>query len=384
MQNALNINRVFWVLLILFCMFSLLLVYSSVVTLAYRYHQGDAEFYLLKHALILLFGLALCYFVQQSNFVFFGRISGPLYILAVILLIITLFKGVSVGEASRWLEIPGTNLSFQPSDPAKLILILFTGRNLVKYKEDMIPFKRFLIRFILPAAVMFLLIFPVNLSTAVLLMCNVVLLVWVAGAPHKNIFFLFLLSLLAAGIIVGLIWFFPQVIPRGQTWKSRIESYVGKKEKGNYQAEQAKIAIASGGVLWGKGPGKSIQRAFLPQASSDFIFAILVEEYGILISVFVMLLYIILFYRCLQIYHQSPNEFGSIITMGISIGIVFQAFINMLVAVNLIPVTGQPLPLISMGGTSIWFTMISLGLIMSVNLYTHRKKNRMVEADQSS
>ncbi|MCX8080737.1 MAG: FtsW/RodA/SpoVE family cell cycle protein [Bacteroidia bacterium] len=374
LQKHLGANRGLWVMLIFFGMISLLLVYSSVMTLAYRFHQGNTEFYLLKHAAILLFGLTIGYTIQKVKYVFWGRISVFLYIFILPLLAFTLFNGISVGEASRWLEIPGINLSFQPSDPAKLILILFTCRNIVKYPEALHDFKKFMLRFILPAVLMCLFIFPANLSTAILIFLNTILILWISGASIKNLFYLFLILTVIGIVFFTLIWFVPEFVPRGKTWKSRIENFSNEKSSGNYQAEQAKIAIASGGLVFGKGPGNSIQRAFLPQASSDFIFAIMVEEYGVLISILVLFFYLILLYKGIQIYRSCEHPFGATVALGLVISIVVQALVNMMVAVNLIPVTGQPLPLISMGGTSIWFTMVAMGIIMSINNKIHQKK----------
>jgi cell division protein FtsW len=373
-QKLTGANRGLWIMLIVFSMISMLLVYSSIMTLAYRFHQGNTEFYLIKHALILLFGLFIGYGIQKIKYVFWGKISFLLYLFIIPLLAFTLFNGISVGEASRWLEIPGLNLSFQPSDPAKLILILYLSRNLVKYPEDLRNFKKFLLRFILPPALMCLFIFPANLSTAALIFLNALLLIWIGGAPIKNLLYLLIILLATSVLFISLIWYAPDLIPRGKTWKSRIENFTGKKDSGNYQAEQAKIAIASGGILFGKGPGNSIQRAFLPQASSDFIFAIMVEEYGMVISVFVLFLYLILFYKGIQIYRSCDQPYGSLVALGLILSIVMQAMVNMMVAVNLMPVTGQPLPLISMGGTSIWFTMMAMGIIMSINNRIHHKK----------
>lgn len=378
--NYLKGDKVMWAIMILFSILSVLVVYSAVVTLAHKFRQGDAGFYLFKQLLLVLAGFALAILFHRFKYTVFSRISQIGLILTVPLLLYTLMKGVSSGEASRWLEIPGLKLTFQTSDFAKLMLIIYVARVLVLKADELHDFKVVLKHLIFPVALVCLLILPANFSTAALLFINCLALMFFGGLPLK------VLSKILAGILLfGVLlftwlWLAPESIPggRGLTWKSRIESFSNGETKSNYQSEQAKIAIATGGVI-GKGPGNSTQRAFLPQASSDFIYAIIIEEYGLLIGFGIVFLYMVLLYRGVKILRDNDKPFGGLLAIGLSFSLVFQALVNMAVAVNLLPVTGQPLPLISMGGTSIWFTMIALGIIISVSRSTEDKTEEDLE-----
>ncbi|MGE0568673.1 MAG: FtsW/RodA/SpoVE family cell cycle protein [Bacteroidia bacterium] len=359
-------DKVIWAIMFLLSLLSVLVVYSAVVTLAHKFKQGNAEFYLVKHFGLICAGLFLAYLFHKMKYTSFSKVAQIGFYLCIPLLLFTLLKGVSTGEASRWIEIPGTKLTFQSSDIAKIILLLYVARTLT-LKQDMIQtFKGLTIHLLLPILIICLLILPANFSTAALLFSNCFFLMFVGKVNIK--FLGYILAICFAGtILLGtLVYTAPNLIPRGKTWKSRIEHFIKSDSKGNYQSEQAKIAVATGGLI-GKGPGNSTQRAFLPQASSDFIYAIIIEEYGILTGVLIIFLYLILFFRGIRILRDTDKTFGGLISVGLSFSLVFQALINMAVAVNLFPVTGQPLPLISMGGTSILFTMISLGIIISVS-----------------
>jgi cell division protein FtsW len=359
-------DKVIWTVVLLLSLLSVLVVYSSVVALAYRYKNGDTASYLIKHIFIVGSGIFLMYLIHKVKYSYFSRISQIAIFLAAPLLLYTLLKGVSAGEASRWLAIPGTSLTFQTSDFAKLALITYVAR-MLSIKQDVIKdFRQGFLPIIIPVGIICALILPANFSTAALLFLNCLVLMFVGRMNAKHLWILIGSGLVFIALLLTLIWNFPEVIPRGPTWRARIENFQSGDSESNFQAEQAKIAIATGGIV-GKGPGNSMQRNFLPQASSDFIYAIVIEEWGLMTAVVIVFLYIVLLFRGIRIANKSEKTFGSLLAVGLTFSLVFQAMINMAVAVNLFPVTGQPLPLISMGGTSIWFTSIAIGIILSVS-----------------
>lgn len=361
-------DKVIWTVVVLLSLLSILVVYSSVVALAYRYKNGDTGSYLVKHIFIVGSGIFLMYLIHKVKYSYFSRISQIAVILAAPLLLYTLLNGVSAGEASRWLAIPGTSLTFQTSDFAKLALITYVAR-MLSIKQDVIKdFKQGFLPVVIPVIIICSLIFPANFSTAALLFLTCLVLMFVGRMNAKHLWLLIGSGVVFIALLVLTIWNFPNAIPRGTTWKARIENFKNGDSESNFQAEQAKIAIARGIVP--QGPGNSISRNFLPQASSDFIFAILIEEWGLITAVVIVFLYIVLLFRGVRIANKSERTFGSLLAIGLTFSLVFQAMINMAVAVNLFPVTGQPLPLISMGGTSIWFTSISIGIILSVSRET--------------
>ena len=361
-------DKVIWTVVLLLSLISVLVVYSSVVALAYRYKNGDTASYLIKHIFIIGSGIFLMYLIHKVKYSYFSRISQIAVILAAPLLVYTLLKGVSAGDAARWLPIPGTSLTFQTSDFAKLALITYVAR-MLSIKQDVIKdFKQGFLPIIIPVVIICALIFPANFSTAALLFLTCLVLMFVGRMNAKHLWLLIGSGVIFIAFLVMIIWNFPNAIPRGTTWKARIENFSKGDSENNFQAEQAKIAIARGIVP--QGPGNSISRNFLPQASSDFIFAILIEEWGIITAIIIVFLYVVLLFRGVRIANKSERTFGSLLAIGLTFSLVFQAMINMAVAVNLFPVTGQPLPLISMGGTSIWFTSISLGIILSVSRET--------------
>lgn len=362
-------DRVIWTVVLLLSLLSVLVVYSSVVALAYRYKGGDTASYLIKHIFIVASGIFLMYLIHKVKYSYFSRISQIAIFIAAPLLLYTLLKGVSAGEASRWLAIPGTSLTFQTSDFAKLALIIYVAR-MLSIKQDVIKdFKQAFLPILIPIIIICALILPANFSTAALLFLTCLVLMFIGRMNAKHLLILIGVGIVFASLMVVLIYNFPTIIKRGETWKARIENFISGDSESNFQAEQAKIAIATGGIL-GKGPGNSIQRNFLPQAASDFIYAILTEEWGLVTAVVIVFLYVVLLFRGVRIAIKTERTFGSLLAIGLSISLVFQAMINMAVAVNLFPVTGQPLPLISMGGTSIWFTSIAIGIILSVSRET--------------
>jgi len=359
-------DKVIWAIVLLLSLLSILVVYSSIVVLAYRNNAGNTEYYLIKHAITIAFGLLLMYLTHKIKYTYFSKISQIALYIAAPLLLFTLIKGVSAGDASRWLAIPGTKLTFQTSDFAKLALISYVARILSMKQEQIKDFKAAFIPVVIPILIICALILPANFSTAAVLFTTCLVLMFIGRINIKYILSLIGIGIIALVLFVALIFAFPNINNRVSTWKARIENFKSGDSKTNYQVEQAKIAIATGGIA-GKGPGNSSQRNFLPQASSDFIYAILIEEYGIVGGIVIVFLYAILFFRGVRIVNQSPTTFGGLLAIGLSFSLVFQAMINMAVAVNLLPVTGQTLPLVSMGGSSIWFTSIAVGIILSVS-----------------
>ncbi|MBA3665245.1 MAG: FtsW/RodA/SpoVE family cell cycle protein [Bacteroidetes bacterium] len=361
-------DKVIWAIMFLLSLLSILVVYSAVVTLAHKFKQGNTEYYLIKQLIFIALGFGISYAVHKLKYTIFSKVAQIGFFVSIPLLIYTLLKGVSAGDASRWIEIPGLKLTFQSSDLAKLMLIIYVARVLTIKGKELIDFKSVFKHLLIPIGIICMLILPANFSTAAILFFNCLLLMFLGGINTKIILKIFGMCVLTGVLFFSLVWFAPGAIPggRGPTWKSRIENFSNGDSKSNYQSEQAKIAIATGGVI-GKGPGNSTQRAFLPQASSDFIYAILIEEYGLITGFFILFLYMILLYRGVKILRDNDKPFGGFVAIGLSFSLVFQALVNMAVAVNLFPVTGQPLPLLSSGGTSMMFTMISLGIILSIS-----------------
>lgn len=370
-------DKVVWSVVLLLAILSVLAVYSSIVTLAYKYKGGDTLYYLFKHAVILIVGFGLMILAHNVKFKYYSRISQVALYLSIPLLLLTLITGANINDASRWLVIPVINQTFQTSDLAKLALIMYLARLLSKRQHQIKDFKEAFVPIMIPVMLVCGLILPANFSTAAMLFTTSLIIMFIGRINIK-----YILSLIGIGVGTLLILLLigksnPNLLPRMGTWAKRIETFTGEGSKdANYQADQAKIAIASGGVL-GKGPGGSTQRNFLPHPYSDFIYAIILEEYGTIGGVFVIILYLILFFRGIKIASNSEQTFGSLLAIGLSFSLVFQAMINMAVAVNLFPVTGQPLPLVSMGGTSIWFTCLAIGIILSVSKKSESSKSEI-------
>lgn len=364
--NYLKGDKVIWMVVLLLSIISVLVVYSSSNALAQKFKGGNTEAYLIKHAGLIALGFLLMYFVHKINYKYLSRVSQIAYIISIPLLLFTLLRGVSAGEANRWLEIPGIGLTFQTSDFAKLALIIYVARVLTLKQDQLSDIKVIFRSLLLPISIICLLIFPANFSTAALIFVTCLLIMFVGRVPLKFILGIVGACLVGAILFGTIIWYKPEIIKRGPTWKARIENFIKGDTQSNYQSEQAKIAVAKGGAF-GVGPGNSTQKNFLPQSASDFVFAIIIEEYGSIIGLLLLFLYMILLFRSIRIMRNTEKTFGGLLAVGLSFSLVFQALINMAVAVNLFPVTGQPLPLISMGGTSIWFTCVTIGIIISVS-----------------
>lgn len=363
-------DRYIWAIVLVLSLFSLLAVYSSTGTLAYKYRAGNTEYYLMKQILIIGGGLGLMYFTHLINYKYFSRISQILYYLSVVLLIITLFFGTDINEAKRWITLPGVNLTFQTSDLAKFALIMYLARMLSK-KQDMVrSFTEGFWPTIYPVVVICGLIAPEDLSSALVLFSTSVLIMFVGRIHLAYIGGLVGISLLFVGMFVTLLFTLPKESMPGRmtTWKARIEAFAnlnGEQEE-PYQLVQSKIAIAKGG-FFPNGPGNSTQRNFLPHPYSDFIYAIIIEEYGFFGGVFIVFLYLAFLVRSAFIVRKAPKAFGALLAFGLALSLTTQAMINMSVAVGLVPVTGLTLPLVSMGGSSTIFVSLAFGIILSVS-----------------
>ncbi len=374
-------DRAIWLVVLFLAIISTLVVYTSITSLAYRHHNGNTFYYLFRHSTFLIIGLGIMYGIHRIKYSYFSRVAQLALYISVPLLILTLLIGSNLNNASRWLVIPVINQSFQTSDLAKLSLIMYVAR-ILSIRQDVIKdFKKAFIPIVLPIFVVCGLIFPANFSTAAVLFTVCLVLMFIGRISLKHIGAMIGSGIAAIGLAFLLAMSVPGLLPRIDTWIARIENFSSADSKGNYQAEQSKIAVAAGGIT-GKGPGKSTQRNFLPHPYSDFIYAIVLEEYGLIGGVAVLMLYLILLYRAVRIVVKSPKAFGALLAVGIAFMLVFQAMINMAVAVNLFPVTGQPLPMVSMGGTSIWFTCIAIGIILSVSrgIEGESTLNRMTHA----
>ena len=359
-------DRVIWMVVFALSFLSLLTVWSSTGSLAYRMQGGNTTYYILKHASLMVFGLFIMYLAHLTPYKYYSRISQLMIYISIPLLLFTLLLGTNLNEASRWIVIPVINISFQTSDLAKLALIMYLARMLSKKENDIKDFRNGFVPLISPILITVGLIFPANFSTAAILFATSIILLFIGRINMKYIFSLALVGVVGIMIMILIANSFPKLLPRLGTWQARIESFSDKDSKGNFQADQSKIAIATGGFL-GKKPGNSIQRNFLPHPYSDFIYAIIIEEYGLLGGFAVLIAYLTLLYRAIQIGIRSPGSYGGFLAIGLMFSLVFQAFINMGVTVNILPVTGQPLPMLSMGGTSLWFTSFAIGIVLSVS-----------------
>lgn len=364
--NNIKGDKVIWAVVLMLSIFSILAVYSSTGTLAYKYQSGNTEYYLIKHLSILVFGFVLMYLAHLVKYKYYARISQIAMYASVPLLAYTLFFGTNFNEASRWYTLPLINITFQPSDFAKLALIIFVARLLAKKQDDVQDLRKGFISIMIPVVIITLLILPANFSTAAMIFTTCLVLMFVGRVRFRYIAILVGIGILSVVLLVTITVNMPKLNGRFGTWQNRIESFRSGDSDANYQVEQAKIAIATGGIT-GKMPGNSTQKNFLPHPYSDFIYAIIIEEYGIIGGISVVMLYLVLFFRAIKIVIKSPRNFAAFLTFGVSFSLIFQAMVNMMVAVNILPVTGQTLPLISMGGTSIWFTSIAIGIILSVS-----------------
>lgn len=378
MLRFLKGDKVLWVILGLLAIFSFLPVFSASSNLAYVVGKGTPLGHLLKHFVVLVIGFVLMFFVHRIPFQYFKGIALLLLPVVVILLIYTVSQGTVIqgANASRWIQIPIVGISFQTSTLASVVLLVYVARYLSKTTVYSPFFKASFVPLWIPVFLIVLLILPANLSTAAILFFMVCLLVFLSGYPLK-----YLGAMCGMALTVLMLFFllsksFPDWMPnRVDTWTSRVESFFNADDTvGNYQIERAKVAIATGG-LFGQGAGKSMMKNFLPQSSSDFIYAIIVEEFGLIGGVGLILLYVLLLFRVLVIANRTEDVFGKLVVMGLGLSVILQALINIGVALQFLPVTGQTLPLVSSGGTSAWMTCIAFGIILSVSMAFNKNEN---------
>ena len=376
-------DRQIWTIILILAVISLMVVYSSTRTLAYRYQDGNNEYYLFKHFFILMLGLGITFVTHLIDHRYFSRVAQLMMFLSIPLLLYTLVFGVELNDAKRWVTLPIINLTFQTSDFAKLSLIMYTSRMLSKKQGVIKDFQSGFLPIILPIIAIVGLIMPENLSSAAILMMTNLIIMFIGRVNSKYIAATIGMGILLLGVVV-LIGYLSPDKGRIMTWKSRIEEYIGVKENSepSYQIQQANIAIANGGIVR-LAPGKCTQCNFLPHPYSDYIYATIIEEYGLLGGAMIIFLYLWLLYRIIKIVKDSPRAFGALMAVGLGMSLVIQAFINMGVTVNLLPVTGLTLPFISMGGTSIWFNGFALGIILSVsrNIEDGKQATRTILVD---
>jgi cell division protein FtsW len=377
-------DSVIWAIIGVLAIFSFLPVYSASSNLAYLYGDGNTFKFLAKHFAHLVLGFGILYGVHKIPYHYFRGLSMIALPIVVVLLLITMAQGTTIGgaNASRWIRVPLVGVTFQTSTLAAVVLMTYVARYLSTIESKLVSFKETLLPLWLPVFLIIGLILPANFSTAAIIFAMVVLLVFIGGYPFRYLAIILTTGLLLLSLFVLSAKAFPDVFPnRVDTWISRVASFVDKTDKdADYQIIKAKTAIASGGIT-GLGPGKSVQKNFLPQSSSDFIYAIIVEEFGLLGALVVMVVYLLLLFRLVVVAHKSSSMFAKLLVIGVGLPVVFQALVNMAVAVELFPVTGQTLPLISSGGTSIWMTCLALGIVLSVSAKREVEKNEQQAMD---
>jgi cell division protein FtsW len=384
-------DKVIWALVLLLGLVSLLVVYSATGSLAYKNHKGNTEVYLFKQIAFIGLGFLIIYFAHRVNYTIYSKVAKILFLFSIPLLLYTLFFGVTMNEGSRWIRLPIINMTMQTSDLAKLALFMLIARLLSRKQTKIKDFKKGFLPVILPVIVTCMLIAPANLSTALLLGASCMLLLFIGRVSAKH-----LLLVIGIALVPVVFLIMAAVVRHGSvnnedeiatttvkkekasrltarvdTWIGRVENFMYGSKGGvvndddNYQVNQAKIAIARGGIM-GRGPGNGEARNFLPQAYNDYIYATLIEEYGILGGAFIIFIYLVFLYRSIRLFKKCPYAFGAFLALGLSFTLVIQAMANMAVNVNLFPVTGVTLPLVSMGGSSFLFTCLSIGIILSV------------------
>ncbi len=382
--NKIKGDKAIWAVVALLALFSFLPVYSASSNLVYVVGKGTTIGHLLKHAFLLVLGFGIIYGVHRIPTHFFKGLSLIALPIVLVLLVFTLAQGTTIGgaNASRWISVPFVGISFQTSNLASVVLMIYVARYLTKIKDQVITFKESILPLWLPVFLVLILILPANFSTAAIIFSMVLLLCFLGGYPLK-----YLAGIIGTGLVCLTLFVLtakavPDLFPnRVDTWISRIENFSNPEDtEADYQIEKAKIAIATGGIV-GKGAGKSIQKNFLPQSSSDFIYAIIIEEYGLVGGFALMFFYLLLLFRIVVVANGNSTIFGKLLVLGVGLPIVFQALINMAVAVELFPVTGQTLPLISSGGTSSWMTCLAIGIILSASVKdrARSKKNSSEE-----
>ncbi|TLX77446.1 cell division protein FtsW [Labilibacter sediminis] len=385
LQKYFKGDPILWGVIAILAAISLLAVYSSTGSLAYKYQGGNTYYYMFKHFVFLLVGIGLIWLIHQMDYRLFAKYATLFLWVSIGLLLITLVTGMSLNQASRWLTVPGIGLSFQPSELAKLSLIMYIARTLARHQDEeegaVGAFKPIMTY----TGIVCVLIFTEDFSTAFLIGFIAFLLMFIGRVPFKYLFGTMAVAVLLIVVIFSAASYLP-FLHRAETWKARVERFVNDDDsdsEGSYQSRQAQMAVATGG-FFGKGPGNSKQRNFLPHPYSDFIFAIIVEEWGIVGAILMIMCYVVFLFRAGVIVRGSMRTFPAFLAIGLAYLLVFQGFFNMGVAVGIFPVTGQPLPLVSMGGTSILFTCVALGAILSVSRNNMEEAQRLKEESEVS
>ncbi|SHK89199.1 cell division protein FtsW [Chitinophaga jiangningensis] len=374
-------DKVIWTIVIFLSLVSLLSVYSATGSLAYRERGGHTEYYLLKQLSVLVMGLLIIYFAHRVNYTIYSRVAQVGFLISIPLLVYTLAFGSNINQASRWISLPIINLTFQTSDVAKLFIFMYVSRQLSRRQHIIQDFRKGFLPIVIPVGIICLLIMPANMSTALLLGASCMILFFIGRVPVK-----FLAGMVAAGAVgVVMLFLIAQLTGmemRTKTWQKRIDSFLHDDHTETpYQVQQANIAIAGGGMM-GKGPGNSTQRNFLPHAYSDYIYATIIEEYGLVGAFLILAAYMLLLLRSIRIYRRCPYAFGAFLAVGLSVTLVIQALTNMAVNVHLFPVTGVTLPLVSMGGSSVIFTSLAIGIILSVARNVEEMEGKQAEKER--
>jgi cell division protein FtsW len=359
-------DRVIWAIVGVLMMLSILVVYSSTSTLAFRERGGNTEFYLLKQIIMLIVGAMIMYAAHLIHYRRYSHWSPYMLAASVPLLMLTLAIGNEVNGATRWIEIPIIGLTFQTSDFAKIALIAYVARSITSKQDYIEDFQSAFLPIIMPIVIVCFLIAPSNLSTALVIFATCMVMMFIGRVAMKYIFLLMFCGLVAFAALIVIGNAFPTKV-RSHTWTERARSFI-EDEEGTEQTKLAKMAIAKGNIV-GNGPGNSIQKNFLPSAFADYIYAIIIEEYGLAGGFIVLALYMLLFFRVVRLVTKSPKTFPAMLAIGLILILVVEALANMAVSVHLVPVTGQPLPILSLGGTSLLFTCLSFGMILSVSKF---------------
>lgn len=365
-------DRTIWMVALLLGMVSMLAVYSASSWMGWRHDWGTFQV-LVKHSLMLAAGGGIMYAASKLKYTVYSRLSQVLLGATIGLLLLTLLIGSNVNGASRWLAIPGVGITFQTSDLARVVIVVYLARILGRHREEEWTFREVLLKVILPVGAVCGFILPANFSTAALLFGTCMIIMFIGQVPVRHLLLVVGIAIASFGLLLLLSKANPELLPRLETWRSRLMTHGGDDRDANYQVNNAKIAIVHGGLL-PNGPGTGTSRNFMPHPESDMIYAFIIEEYGSVIGgLGLLLLYLILLSRAMRIANRCEKRFGALVAVGLALSLVLQALVNMAVAVNLVPVTGQPLPLVSMGGTSLWFTCLSLGIMLSVSRSVYDK-----------
>jgi cell division protein FtsW len=392
-------DKYIWGIVILLAIISVLVVYSATGSLAYKMNRGNNEVYLFKQLAFMMVGMLIIYFLHRVNYTIYSRVATILFLISIPLLVYTLFFGAKINEGSRWIKLPIINMTFQTSDFAKLALFMYLSRILSKKQEVIKDFKKGFLPALIPVVLICGLIMPANLSNALLTGATSLLLMFIGRISIKHILLLILIAMIPIAMIISVAVLTYdgkkkevtktsaaseklKSFGRFGTWVKRVQDFVYANDSETpYQVQQAKIAIANGGIFIGLGPGNSRQRNYLPQAYNDFIYSIIIEEYGLLGGAFIIFIYLLFLFRCIRIFRKCPYAFGAFLALGLSFTLAIQAIANMAVNVNIVPVTGVTLPLVSMGGSSFLFTCGAIGIILSVARNVEQLEGKDIQPD---